>query len=269
MTPLAAYLANQVVARQKHREHIWVEPKNVEQLRDALFDCHFFEVTQCLPIVKEIAGALANRPENEADEIYGTYSFLPAPKTWIEWKHGSGNRIAVLLEQLPIHDKSVRATMYCDRIATNLGQISLVSGDIFDNGGKRYFPDWLIIHDAKIPPSLALLSMVHTSLVLINTPKIIGRQQHMPNRGLERRLTRGLGAGKFPLHAWTEIKLHVAKPIEIDDGEPHEAHLTGRRALHFCRKHIRIRLGKLEYVSAHWRGDPALGIKQQRYSVVP
>jgi hypothetical protein len=105
-------------------------------------------------------------------------------------------------------------------------------------------------------------------LALINSPRIIGRQQHMPSRVLEQKLTRGFGVGKFPLHAWTEIKLEVAKPIEIDDGEPHEAHLTGRRALHFVRKHLRLWNGELIYVTSHWRGDPALGIKQSRYRVV-
>lgn len=89
----------------------------------------------------------------------------------------------------------------------------------------------------------------------------------MPHRKVERELTKAFGLGKFPLRAWTELRLTVAKPAEIDDGESHEAHLTGRRALHFCRKHIRIRNGKLEYVSAHWRGDPALGIKQTRYKL--
>lgn len=88
----------------------------------------------------------------------------------------------------------------------------------------------------------------------------------MPHRGLERALIANQKlVGKFPLHAWTEIKLHVTPPKEAE-GE-HEAHLTGERALHFCRAHLRIRLGRLEVVKAHWRGNPAIGIKQSRYTV--
>ena len=126
-----------------------------------------------------------------------------------------------------------------------------------------------ILRDFGLPPMGALMAYAELAMILINSPHIIGRRQHMPHAGLERQLTRGLAGGKFPLHAWTEIKLQVAKPVEIDDGEPHEAHLTGRRALHFVRKHIRIRLGQLEYVSAHWRGDPSIGIKRSRYTVKP
>jgi hypothetical protein len=100
---------------------------------------------------------------------------------------------------------------------------------------------------------------------LINSPKVIGRRQFMPHKVLVKNFT----GGSFPLHAWTEIRLEVSKPPEIDDGGPHEARLTGRRALHFCRAHLRIRYGQLEYVSPHWRGDPSVGIKQSRYIVTP
>jgi hypothetical protein len=82
---------------------------------------------------------------------------------------------------------------------------------------------------------------------------------------LEKRLREGhLIAGRYPLGAWNEILLHVTPPQEADDTE-HEAHLTGSRALHFVRCHLRIRLGQLELVSAHWRGDAGLGIRRSRY----
>jgi hypothetical protein len=71
--------------------------------------------------------------------------------------------------------------------------------------------------------------------------------------------------GRFPLRAWTEIKLEVTPPKY--DGTEHEAMLTGGKALHFCRAHLRIRLGRVELVSAHWRGDPSLGLKRTRYSL--
>jgi hypothetical protein len=73
--------------------------------------------------------------------------------------------------------------------------------------------------------------------------------------------------GTFPLRAWTEIVLEVTPPSEAGALDPGEAHLTGRRALHFCRQHLRIRGGRLELVKAHWRGDAAIGIKQSRYRV--
>lgn len=269
MTPLAAYLTKQIVARPKHREHIWREPKNLANLRESMHDIHCFEVTGCLPLLAELAGSTLGRSKERAVEItepmFERYAFLPAPKTWLEWMHGSGSRVAVLLEER--EGASASATLFCHLMATNLGTISTNSGDHYDFGGYRAFPRFISDVGGE-KTAAAMLAASHMLLVLVNSPRIIGRRQHMPNAALERKLTRGFKGTSFPLRAWTEILLRVNKPTEIDDGEPHEAHLTGQRALHFVRKHIRIRNGCLEYVSAHWRGDPSLGIKQSRYKVV-
>jgi hypothetical protein len=277
MTPLAASLAKQIVARPKHRTGVWREPKNLANLREVLDDIHCFEVTACLGVVVETHERFKRQTTEQCEEVFGTYSFLPAPKTWIEWRHFTGNRIGIAIEQRGDDEtdtepfpgkKKAECTFFDKDGAVNLGILSTESGDYFYYGGEQYWPDFIVqgLRPGDFPAP-GLLAFAQTMLVLINSPRIIGRRQFMPNVGLERRLTRGLGAGKFPLHAWTEILLQVSKPTDIDDGEPHEAHLTGRRALHFCRKHIRIRNGELEYVRAHWRGDPALGIKRSRYTV--
>lgn len=275
MTPLAHRLAKQMMAPKRERKDIWVEEHNVKLLRDALCDVHCFEVSACWSLFNEMIDAITRQGLQGSEAIFETYSFLPAPKTWIEWKHGSGNRIGILLEEkkLRLDGKQWHtATFFCEEFATHLGLVSSESGDYYDGtpgvNELRYLPKW-ITDLGGTKSGIAMLSSAHGMLLLINSPKIIGRRQHMPHRVLERRLVKHFAGGKFPLHAWTEIKLEVAKPIEIDDGQPHEAHLTGRRALHFVRKHIRIRLGQLEYVSAHWRGDASIGIKQSRYVVVP
>jgi hypothetical protein len=41
------------------------------------------------------------------------------------------------------------------------------------------------------------------------------------------------------------------------------------RALHFVRAHLRLRLGRVELVRPHWRGDAQLGIKRPAYLVAP
>jgi hypothetical protein len=127
--------------------------------------------------------------------------------------------------------------------------------------------------EGGIPPDWAqdtadIVSLVPVLLAIINSPRIIGRHIHSPHKGLVRELRRAGGLGIGPLHDWHEIKLEVTKPRDIYDGEPHEDVITGRRALHFCRKHIRIcHSGVLTYVREHWRGDPAIGIRQGRYHV--
>lgn len=70
-----------------------------------------------------------------------------------------------------------------------------------------------------------------------------------------------------PARDWTEIKLQINKPADIDDGQPHADRVTGQRALHFCRSHLRVKRGKLEYVRSHWRGDASLGIRRSTYKV--
>lgn len=116
--------------------------------------------------------------------------------------------------------------------------------------------------------ALRMGMLVFGALAFINSPKIIGRRQHMPHKGLERELLKNQKViGSFPLHAWTEIALDVTPPKEAAGQHEFEAHLTGRRALHFVRSHLRIREGRLQFVKSHWRGDAALGIRQSRYTV--
>jgi hypothetical protein len=226
--------------------------------------------------------------EESADRVFQNLAFLPAPKTWIEWRFTNCQRLALLLEENEDHT-AARATLFselnaednADVGASEIGMLSLTSSEFFrfglhaDNSPRYvFFPPAMRAaiddhgHSLTVEKAIEwLLAHAHYCLVCINSPRIMGRKQHIPHAGLERSLRQTFGAGKFPLQGWTEILLKVSKPVEIDDGEPHEAHLTGRRALHFCRKHIRIRNGQLEHVSAHWRGDPALGIKQSRYTV--
>jgi hypothetical protein len=110
--------------------------------------------------------------------------------------------------------------------------------------------------------------LIMAALAIINTPRIIGRREHSPHAGLQRDIARLQGkTGKLPMEQWTEILLEVTPPPV--SGESQEARLTGHKALHFCRSFLRIRRGKLERVTGHWRGDPEIGIRRGRYSVVP
>lgn len=267
MTPLAHFLANQLVAPKKRRLPFW--EKNSKVLAEKLLGAHFFEVTDAHPLIGEIL-ALEKKDSGRLEDQFTTFGFLPAPKTWLEWICPiSRERIAFLLEE---DGDSAQVTMFHKANAQPLGRISFKDNTVSTPGGGFAFPELLHNHVLKTgfdagEVAMAFIAECHTFLVLINSPKIIGRVQHMPHAGLEKKLARGFGVGKFPLNAWTEIRLTVAKPTEIDDGMPHEAHITGRRALHFCRKHIRIRLGKLEYVSSHWRGDASIGIKRSRYKI--
>jgi hypothetical protein len=96
---------------------------------------------------------------------------------------------------------------------------------------------------------------------LINTPGLIGLRQHDPHRGMAKRYAT---IGSYPLRGWSEVTLKhqtkVAGPAEQLTGT------TYHKCLHFVRSHLRhYRNGNVSVIPAHWRGDPALGIKRTRY----
>jgi hypothetical protein len=109
------------------------------------------------------------------------------------------------------------------------------------------------------------IGMCVLTLDLINTPGLIGMRQHDPHRGLARRLSTIRG-GSYPLRGWSEVVLkhqtRIAEPGERLTGA------TFHKCLHFVRSHLRhYQDGKVTVIPAHWRGDPALGIKRTRYLV--
>jgi len=265
MTPLAAFLAKQTISRPKHREPFWRDEANVRTLERSLSDIHCFEVTECVEVMLDmVTKFIHDRDAFKVEELFAEYGFLPAPKTWIEWRD-KGISLGVLFEQ--VDDFRAKATFYHQNKAAPAGFISL-KGQIQEGpDGKPRPPAWLLDPPAD-DMAYNIVSYAQVMLPLINSPHIIGRRSHDPNKALARKLMKE-SAGSFPLRAWTELLLQVNKPSEIDDGEPHESQLTGQRAFHFVRRHIRIRLGRLELVSAHWRGDIALGVKQTRYVVAP
>jgi hypothetical protein len=109
------------------------------------------------------------------------------------------------------------------------------------------------------------IGMCVLTLDLINTPGLVGLRQHDPHRGLARRLYAARG-GSYPLRGWSEVVLK--HQTRIADETEHHTGATFHKCLHFVRSHLRhYRDGKVTVIPAHWRGDPALGIKRTRYLV--
>lgn len=235
-------------------------------LREQLYQAHCFEYSE---VAKQV-GALAERL-HDGEAISERLRFLPAPICWME-TGGRACRSALLLiaqgngtaRVVWVKEDQVPEDKYGDRwrwghSASVMGNIRIFEGP--EAPSKDRFP---IADEEKFVAELPL-----ALLALINTPRVVMREQRMPHAGLQRRLARERGmVGKFPLRAWTELKLKIGAP-EVHSGKPIEAMLTGRRCLHFCRMHLRLRCGHLELVKAHWRGEAALGIKQTRYRLQP
>ena len=235
---------------------------------------HCFELTAVRALWKELASSMESR--GVAD---GRLAFLPAPVTWIEYKDFCGeDRIGpyryadILVEQ---DDETAIVISTWEESSSYIGILPLRQSATIEGLSREEQPKVWEDGDDGNETKGARLRYAHrqaglyAALALINTPRVIGRKQHMSHRGLERELARSKGlVGRFPLQAWTEIRLEVAAPRDLM-GQEHEAHLTGERAFHFCRAHLRVKQGRVEFVRHHWRGDPALGIKRSRYAVVP
>lgn len=268
MTPLAQFICRSYLEGTVKRARADV-PTHADALMSS--DCHCFELSEVMPLVSD----LAHNPKwlIRDDQRF----FLPSPRTWLEWRASNGRNGAMLeaWEPTDFEGKDAPRVIVVNLLALNKdeGLLELEHGEMMiyrsadgririSVGDRR--DDEAVENEWKRRTARELCSM----LSLINTPRIIGRRQHMPHAGLQRQIAKNKGmAGKFPLLAWTEIKLEVTPPIY--DPHEHETRLSAGKALHFCRAHLRVRLGQVELVSAHWRGDPALGIKQQRYAVVP
>jgi hypothetical protein len=249
MTPVAHYLAKQ--ASLPRRERVISDPS----ILDLVKDIHCFEVTE----ISELANDLGARTQ-KSGLVDTKYLFLPAPRTWLEFQVDLRNPIYTELNDIKrmvfllTEDKD---KIYCNCLSYSSPTKIHRADDL------AFFKDKVIDDDKGFSKP-----MIYSYLACVNHPKIIGRRQHMPHRGLEKRLIQTFGAGKFPLHAWTEIKLEVTPTLDARRDPSIEAHYTGKRALHFCRAHLRLWNGTLIFVSAHWRGDGAVGIKRSRYKVV-
>lgn len=259
VTPLARQVINQILVPADKR---FIQDQGSIMYRMA--DIHCFEISE---IVAESNRLVQSQGEEGVRRIAEVTCFLPAPKTWIEWQNGPNGRVGFLLEEQPDFALVTCVAMNQQHFFSDRESFGLPfkgSGDL----GTILTSETM--HPDKSEKYGRVAATLIGALAFINTPKIIGRRQHIANKGLEKKIVKDRKApNMFPLNAWTEVILRITPPVDKTNSAVVEAHLTGQKALHFCRAHLRIQHGKLVVVKAHWRGDPALGIIQTRYKVTP
>jgi hypothetical protein len=242
------------------------DPQTADDLREMLAGIHCFEITAAVPLCDELTKMGQVQGAETVSDLLRTGLFLPAPKTWIEHLH-KGARVAYLAEEHP-GTPWIQVTMFSENLPpVTLGALTAGNGVAAPGTRVRPGPRFLKI---QLPPEATapMLGNLSVFLVVINSPRIVGRRCHEPHKGLARAIKQHRDFRRaFTLLPWHEIKLQIAKPADVDDDTPHRDQITGQRALHFVRKFLRIRLGRLEYVSAHWRGNPAFGIHRATYRV--
>lgn len=256
MTPLAMRIVKEQtlpLAARRYDDRIGLIPR--------MDDIHCFEVSDILPLAEELdAGFSANGYD-------ARLTFLPAPRTWIEGRFEAGylkgRRIGMLLEQ---RDDRVTVAIASEYSAGSEGMPRDYTIHLGDGSQKSRRQIVLAGAEAGWGGDLPILAL----LTIINLPRLVGRKQHLPHSGLQKRLSKAKGVtGRYPLHAWTELKLSAAEALREADARVHEARLSGEKCHHFCRSHLRVKSGRVELVRAHWRGNPALGIKRTRYNITP
>ncbi len=229
-------------------------------------DIHCFEVSDVVDIARGLARAPELTVREQTDRFVAMAdrtTFLPAPKTWIEYID-KGVRVGWLLTESGNRAEVRHAGSGRGRSWSAFPEVCS-----FGLGAKGGDPEELFVpagmSDEASHAKMWQIIELQAFLALINTPRVIGRREHEPHRGIERRLRAAHGDDAFKLHGWAEIKLDVnsAEGAPETDGD----RMTGQKALHFCRAHLRMKLGRVEIVRAHWRGDAALGIKPARYTV--
>lgn len=264
-------------------------PVNLSEMR--CFDC---------TAVSDLAYDLSDSMFDHA-RVPDRVAFLPAPITWIEYMmRGSGKRVAIWLidegdgwarcgmaasfTQDEARSSDLCAVVdiesilpFCNKVLNKpIGHVQLAEnvdkiGINLNAGTGHLREDVKAIINKTLPDDVeeSHMFLIYAFLAIINTPRIVGRKSHSAHKGLEREMNLRVPAKtRTKLPEWTEIVLEVGRPCDAETGEGGDI-LTGKRALHFCRSFIRVRLGKLELVRSHWRGDAELGVRQASYKVKP
>jgi hypothetical protein len=276
MTPLAHRILRDMMLPLKDRRfdvRARIGVSNSGELLDHFREeFHCFEVSQIVPLAHEIKQGFLDAACPSV-----AWSFLPAPRTWIEWRDAERSRLGAMLvehgEWAEVFIATYDCGMYVGRIALE-GALSRYligrpEGDPWRTVERLIFQD-LSEQDFNDDEAIvfSLLWQVYSFLLLINTPKVIGRATHNPHRKLAREiLSRRKLLGIFPLQAWTEILLPVGPATVVDSAGP--TGLTGMMPLHWTRAHKKRVHGIWTPISDYWSGDGSLGIKRSRYTVTP
>ena len=289
MTPMAKWLAERTASEPK-----WWLVNEYDKLLAPFPSVKCFEVSA----VDDLATMLAEQAQ-EKNSIADSLAFLPAPATWLEYQIDKARYGYLLVQKtettascislyagdqgpgivfvpMPVADLPLLGTADADNFAVD-------SALTIQGLDEKYLKKPAAFAEFGVPKARwdmsnvdwdkVLLDEQHRAyrlyafLSIINSPKIIERSTHKPSSGLQKRLNRK-ASKPFELLPWHEIFLDVQPPPDGTSHDGSSERLTGPKAFHFCRSFIRIRLGKLERVRAHWRGDPSLGVSQASYRVL-
>lgn len=247
-----------------------------ERLRQSKFTLDLVEKSEkfvASPYIIQTANGLGT--DRDAIERSAPHMFLPAKTTWIDFSASrpdggiDGGRHGVLLASADgsLHRGQGMVIVHLRRPPTpqtvwdEQGGYMQV-GFTFDLRRNAF---WSAVHMhqalffSAAGGSLDLLSRATWSAIaLINTPRIADVRDADLSQVNNARMKR-----KQP-----PILQHKIVTIAIDrgtHGDGFQKTETGGRPLHHVRAFLRMRLGKVQLVRPHWRGNPRFGVVVHRY----
>jgi hypothetical protein len=266
MTPLAHRIVKELTLPKSDRTFV-----DRCGLLGEMQDIHCFDLSEVQPLLQDLGMNLHNKAVDAGVSYPSELAFLPAPRTWLEMKMPGGWTVGALLIDRGDDYADVYWSIWSSSAflsASGVGLFPLgVNAPCVGSPVKWVGPKDFVSDSTG---NLVWLAMLYAALAMINTPRVIGRRQHAPHRGLVKSLAKsGGGPGKFPLNAWTEIVLRVTPPVDYSGDPPVRGNYTGEQARHFVRTHLRLWAGTLILITGHYRGNIERGFRQSRYKLKP
>jgi len=155
MTPLAHSIAKDLCLPAKKRIF---EDRTKCNFASQMNGSHCFEVTKIQPLIFD----LFSKPHNLAD--LSKFTFLPAGKTWVEWRQPDGSHIAVLFVQ---HGNEVDVFIASDAGEESIAAIRVGAVDMVSKGNN--FHEFYQSNSLVKLETHKIFSKAVIALIFINT----------------------------------------------------------------------------------------------------
>jgi hypothetical protein len=227
-------------------------PKTSVEVRRIISACQFFDCRGIVGLIEEMADIMIQARDADA-----SLANLPADPIWLEFeglslvvsRKGTTQWASIRI----IRDDGLSRNDIPDIILGDGACRNVILASV-NEGTER---------DRRMFGLMAL-----ATFALINGPSFCEKRVNRHSRQVVRS-TPGLRVnGSFPLRSWTELIIRVGPQINNEQSRRRGGR-HGLTALHFVRGHLKRVCGERKWIDPYWRGDGRLGIKRNRYRVIP
>lgn len=265
MTPFAMKLWEDKCTPEQHRKH-----KKFKDFYKCFNGFHCFDMRGVKDLIQlPILTAFK-------EGLFGLEArHLPAEKIWLEWPEADGLDCGTLINSKFNGDSYLIEYFYvtplfCVRENFQIGDddrsirkeiVDIAEHHLFLDSISSAYPEKPTVDIAR----LHIRQHIRSALTLINFDGFAAKRKVNLSPRASRRLAGMRVNGSYPLRAYTEVCVKLSNK----DATPwRQSGTSGLMPLHFVRGHFRRYQGIRRYINGYWRGDAALGIKQQRWKLV-